>query len=176
VFEDLNLDGQLDLFVAQNYIKWPPHKFFKLSGRTYLQHAGEATREFHHESSLGMANAYFGQSPLIVDIDGDGRQDLLWINMNGPVHAFLNTSTGNYITVVVADTVAALGTRIRVETENGESYSRDVLAGEGMLTDQTPELTFGLGNLDHVRSVTISRPNGETEIVSSPPINQKLSI
>jgi enediyne biosynthesis protein E4 len=26
VFEDLNLDGQLDLFVAQNYIKWPIHK------------------------------------------------------------------------------------------------------------------------------------------------------
>ncbi|MGB8221622.1 MAG: CRTAC1 family protein [Polyangiales bacterium] len=176
VFEDLNLDGQLDLFVAQNYIKWPLHKLFKLSGRTYLQDTREGTREFHQESSLGMANKYFGQSPLIVDIDDDGRQDLVWINMDGPVRAFLNTSTGNYVTVVVPDTVAALGTRVRIKTENGESYTRDVIAGEGMLTDQTPELTFGLGKLDQVLSVTISRPNGETEVILAPPINQKLSI
>jgi len=96
--------------------------------------------------------------------------------MNGPVRAFRNTSKDNYITVVVPDTVAALGTRVRVETENGESYTRDVLAGQGMLTDQTPELTFGLGKLDHVLSVTVNRPNGETEVILAPPVNQKLSI
>ncbi len=174
VFEDLNLDGQLDLFVAQNYIKWPVHELFKLSGRSYLQHAGKGAREFHHASSLGTANKHFGQSPLIADIDDDGRQDLVWINMNGPVRAFLNTSTGNYITIVVPDTVAALGTRVSVETESGKSYTRDVVAGAGMLTDQTPELTFGLGELERVLSVTIYRPNGESEVILAPPINQKL--
>jgi hypothetical protein len=176
VFEDLNLDGQLDLFVAQNYIKWPLHKLFKLSGRTYLQHRADGTREFHHESSLGMANKNFGQSPLIADIDDDGRQDLVWINMNGPVRAFLNASRGNYITVAVPDTVAALGTRVSIETDKGKSYTRVVVAGAGMLTDQTPELTFGLGALDHVRSVTIQRPNGDSEIILAPPVNQKIVV
>ncbi|MGB8328824.1 MAG: CRTAC1 family protein [Polyangiales bacterium] len=176
VFEDLNLDGQLDLLVAQNYIKWPIHKFFKLSGRTYLQHVGDGTREFRDEPSLGMENKYFGQSPLIVDIDDDGRQDVVWINMNGPVRAFLNTSAGNYITIVVPDTVAALGTRISIETDSGKSYTRDVLAGAGMLTDQTPELTFGLGELERVRSVTIHRPNGVSEVIPAPRMNQKLVI
>jgi hypothetical protein len=176
VFEDLNLDGQLDLFVAQNYIKWPLHKLFKLSGRTYLQYAGDGTREFHHESSLGMANKNFGQSPLIVHIDDDGRQDLVWINMNGPVRAFLNTSKGNYITVVVPDSVAALGTRVSVQTADANRYTRVVVAGAGMLTDQTPELTFGLGKLDQVLSVTIQRPNGPSEVILAPPINQKIII
>lgn len=120
VFEDLNLDGQLDLFVAQNYIKWPIHKLFKLSGRTYLQLAENEVRAFEHTPSLEMENKYFGQSPLIVDIDGDGRQDLVWINIDGPVRAFLNTSPGNYITISVPDTVAAIGTRIRIETDRGE--------------------------------------------------------
>ena len=174
VFEDLNLDGQLDLFVAQNYIKWPLHHLFKLSGRTYLQQTGDGARGFHHESSLGMANENFGQSPLIVDIDDDGRQDLVWINMDGPVRAFLNTSSGNYVTVVVPDTVAALGSRVSIETAQGKSYSRVVVAGAGMLTDQTPELTFGLGELDHVLSVTIERPNGESEVILAPPVNRKL--
>ncbi|HYQ72823.1 MAG TPA: VCBS repeat-containing protein, partial [Gammaproteobacteria bacterium] len=79
VFEDLDQDGQLDLFVAQNYIKWPLHKIFKLSGRTYLQRTENGLSTFRHAASLEMENAYFGQSPLIVDIDADGRQDLVWL-------------------------------------------------------------------------------------------------
>ncbi|NJN40814.1 MAG: hypothetical protein HC807_08430 [Gammaproteobacteria bacterium] len=144
VFEDLNLDGQLDLFVAQNYIKWPVHKLFKLSGRAYLQRVDGGTRAFRHESGLGLANKHYGQSPLIVDIDGDGRQDLIWLNMDGPARAFLNRSPGDYVTVVVPDTVASLGTRVSIETANGRSHTREVVASAGMLTDQTPELTFGV--------------------------------
>jgi enediyne biosynthesis protein E4 len=173
VFEDLNLDGRLDLFVAQNYIKWPIHRFFKLSGRTYLQRANNGARAFQHTPSLEMENKYYGQSPLIVDIDADGRQDLIWINMNGPVRAFLNTSSGNYITIVVPDTVAALGTRISIETDKGKSYTREVVASTGMLTDQTPELTFGLGDLERVQRVAIQRPDGRMEVIPAPVINEK---
>jgi len=175
VFEDLNLDGQLDLLVAQNYIKWPIHKLFKLSGRTYLQFTENDARAFQHAPSLEMENKHFGQSPLIVDIDDDGRQDLVWINMDGPVRAFLNTSAGNYITIVVPDTVAALGTRISVETDEGKSYTRDVIASVGMLTDQTPELSFGLGDLERVLRVVILR-NGQTEVIPAPSINSKTVI
>ena len=176
VFEDLNLDGQLDLFVAQNYIKWPIHKFLKLSGRTYLQSNETGTPGLHHMSALGLENRYFGQSPLIVDIDGDGRQDLIWINIDGPTRAFLNTSRTNYVTIAVPDTVASLGTRIRIETERGTSYTRAVIGTVGMLTDQTPELSFGLGNHEHPLRAVIQRPNGQTEIISSPPLNKRTVI
>ncbi|MDH5539806.1 MAG: VCBS repeat-containing protein [Rhizobacter sp.] len=33
VFEDINLDGVLDLLVAENYVKWPVHRLFKLPGK-----------------------------------------------------------------------------------------------------------------------------------------------
>jgi enediyne biosynthesis protein E4 len=176
VFEDLNLDGQLDLFVAQNYIKWPLHKWFKLSGRTYLQSVENGVGTFEHTPALGMENRHFGQSPLIVDLDGDGRQDLVWLNIDGPVRAFLNTAPGNYITIVVPDTVASLGTRISIETDQGTSYTRTVIGSVGMLTDQTPELTFGLGRLERIRRAVIQRPNGQTEIISVPRINKKTAI
>jgi len=176
VFEDLNLDGQLDLLVAQNYIKWPIHKFFKLSGRAYLQRGETGAGAFEHAPSLGIENKYFGQSPLIADLDGDGRPDLLWINKDGPARAFLNTASGNYITIVVPDTVAALGTRVSVETDNGRSYTREVIPGAGMLTDQNPELTFGLGDLEQAIRVVIRRPNGQTEAIAAPPINKKTAI
>lgn len=176
VFEDLNLDGQLDLFVAQNYIKWPTHKLFKLSGRAYLQGIENGARAFKNAPSLSMENKYFGQSPLIVDIDNDGRQDFIWINMDGPVRAFLNTSSGNFITMVVPDTVAALGTRISIETDRGRSYTRDVISGVGMLTDQTPELSFGLGEFEQMLRVTILHPNGQTEVIPMPAINSKMAV
>lgn len=176
VFEDLNLDGQLDLFVAQNYIKWPLHKWFKLSGRTYLQSVENGVGIFEHRPALGMENRHFGQSPLIVDLDGDGRQDLVWLNIDGPVRAFLNTAPGNYITIVVPDTVASLGTRISIETDHGTSYTRTVIGSVGMLTDQTPELSFGLGRFERIRRAVIQRPNGHTEIISVPLINTKTAI
>jgi enediyne biosynthesis protein E4 len=176
VFEDLNLDGQLDLFVAQNYIKWPIHQLLKLSGRTYLQSHKDGAGGFHHSPTLGMENRHFGQSPLIADIDGDGRQDLLWINIDGPARAFLNTSPGHFVTFVVPDTVASLGTRLSIETDRGTSYTRAVIGSVGMLTDHTPELSFGLGELERVLRVIIQRPNGQTEVIAAPRINAKTAI
>ena len=176
VFEDLNLDGQLDLLVAQNYIKWPIHKIFKLSGRTYLHRNENGAPAFQHAPSLEIENEHFGQSPLIVDINDDGRPDLVWINMDGPVRAFLNTSVGNFVTIVVPDTVAALGTLISIETDKGNSYTRDVITNVGLLTDQTPELTFGLGDLERVLRVVIQRPDGQTEVIPAPPVNKKTVI
>ena len=176
VFEDLNLDGQLDLFVAQNYIKWPIHRFLKLSGRTYLQSIESGTPVFQHTPALGLENPYFGQSPVIVDFNGDGKQDLLWLNINGPARAFLNTARSNYLTVVVPDTVAAIGTRITIQTDKGESTTRAVIGSVGMLTDQTPELSFGLGPQEQVRRVVIQRAQGQTEVITDPPINRKIRL
>ena len=176
VFEDLNLDGRLDLFVAQNYIKWPIHHWFKLSGRTYLQSTGNSEQTFHHTPALEIENRYFGQSPLIIDLDGDGRQDLLWLNIDGPVRAFLNTAPGNYLTFVLPDTVANIGTRISIETDRGRSYTRAVMGNVGMLTDQTPELSFGLGKHERPLRAVIQRPNGRTEVIPTPPINRKIVI
>lgn len=176
VFEDLNLDGQLDLFVAQNYIKWPVHKLLKLSGRTYLQTGENPARTFQQASSLGLENKHFGQSPVIVDLDGDGRQDLVWLNIDGPARAFLNTAPGNYVTIAVPDTVANIGTTITLETNRGRSYTRAVVGTVGMLTDQTPELSFGLGHDEQILRAVIQRSNGQTEVISGPLINRKTAI
>jgi hypothetical protein len=176
MFEDLNLDGQLDLLVAQNYIKWPVHKLLKLSGRTALQSTKQGLPVFQHAPALGLENPYFGQAPVIVDLDGDGKQDLLWLNINGPARAFLNTTRANYLTIVIPDTVAAIGTRITLETDNGKSDTRAVIGTVGMLTDQTPELSFGLGDRQRIARVIIEHPNGQTKVIPTPPINSKIRL
>jgi hypothetical protein len=166
VFEDLNLDGRLDLVVAQNYIKWPLHKLFKLSGRSYLQSAQGG--RFVHAGALGLENPYYGQSPLVVDLNGDGKPDLLWINMDGPVRALLNRSTANSFTVEVPESAALLGTRVRLETSAGDSYTREVITSSGLMTDQTPDLVFGLGANERVLRVVIAHVDGSTQIIEAP--------
>ena len=166
VFEDLNLDGQLDLLVAQNYIKWPVHTLFKLPARTYLQTA--SGDQLVHVESLGLENPHFGQSPLIVDLDNDARPDVLWLNMNGPVRAFLNRSPGRFLSVSVPDRVALLGTRLRVDTNEGKSYTREIVTSTGLMTDPSFDMVFGLGEDEQVTRLVIMHPNGDTQIIDSP--------
>ncbi len=176
VFEDLDLDGRLDLFVAQNYIKWPFHKIFRLAGRAFIQKADGGGRGFQPAPELGLENKYFGQSSLIVDLDRDGRQDFIWINMDGPIRAFLNTSDASFITLVMPDDLDILGTRVHVVSQGGKSYTRQVVSGQGYMTDQTPELTFGLGRQNKVTSVVVEYPDGEVVTIENPRVNSRIQL
>jgi enediyne biosynthesis protein E4 len=174
VFEDLNLDGRLDLLVAQNYIKWPVHKWLKLPGRSYLQTASGG--RFQHAEALGLENRFYGQSPLIVDLDNDGRPDVMWVNMNGPVRAFLNRSRHHYLSISVPDRVVMLGARVRIETSRGSSHTKEIVTSTGLMTDQSPDLVFGLGDGDEVKRVVITYADGANKIIESPPRGTRISL
>ena len=172
IFEDLNLDGHLDLLVAQNYIKWPIHKLFKLSARIYLKSPTDNT--FQNSDALGLNNPHFGQSPIIADLNNDGMPDVLWLNMDGTAKAFLNSSTANFFAVSINDRANLLGTRFRLDTTSGKSYTREVVTSTGMLTDQTPNIVFGLGEDEKVKRLIIMRTDGSTEIIESADINNEI--
>ncbi len=109
-FEDVNHDGTLDLLVAQNYVKWPVHKLFKLPGKLLLNGGGASPRFY---TSPAGSNASTGDVPLIADLDGDGQNDIVWANMDAPARAYLNKTGGRFISVRLPDTVPSIGARIR---------------------------------------------------------------
>jgi hypothetical protein len=176
VFEDINLDGHLDILAAQNYIKWPVHKVWKLPGKTFLQVPSSATNTFVHFDELGLTNAHFGQAPVIADLNGDTKPDVIWLNMNGPLRAFLNLSTANGISVALPDTVQSLGTQVTIETTSGKSYTKQIVTSVGLLSDQSPTLFFGLGAEGDVKNVSIRRPDGTVSIMEHPPVNHTLRV
>jgi hypothetical protein len=176
VFEDLNLDGRLDLAVAQNYIKWPLHKFLPLGGKTFLQLFDGGQPGFYQADALGLGNRYFAQSPLIADLNADGRPDFLWLNMDGPLRAFLNTSKNNFITVAVPDTIAYLGASVTVETDGAPLYTRQVMGSIGLMTDQTLKVFFGLGERERVKRVILQTVDGKRFVAEAPAINRTLEI
>ena len=176
VFEDVNLDGHLDLFVAQNYLKWPPHKWFRLEGRAYLQRDEEEAPRFVPAPQLGLANKYFGQSPLIVDLNDDGRQDFLWINMDGPLKGFINRSEAPFVTVRLPDNLKHLDTRITLITDKGRTYTKQVTCGAGYMTDQTPDISFGLPQGARALKLLIQNPDGTSRTIYNPPVNTRITL
>ena|GEM_PF-3205611 len=43
------------------------------------------------------------------------------------------------------------------------------------MTDNTPDLYFGLGNAKKIKSLTIKWPSGQTEIITDVNINSRVS-
>ncbi len=175
-FEDLNLDGETDLLVAQNYIKWPLHKWGKLPGKALIQLDAPEARGFYQVSGIGLDNPHYGQSPIIVDLDGDGRADVVWLNMAGPLRALLNRSSGHYLTVRLADDVRTQGATVRLTFADGRTRSRQVIASTGLMTDPTPDVHFGLGDQVAVSRIEVERPDGTRVVVTNPQIDAIVSI
>ena len=176
VFEDLNLDGNLDLLVAQNYIKWPGHNVNKLENKAFLQLSQNGEDGFYHLNELGLNNPYYGQSALIADINNDAKPDVVWLNMNGPARAFINKSDNNSLKVSVPDNTEYLGANIMVETKSGQSYTKHIAANIGMTSDQTPNVFFGLGQNDTVKSVSVHKANGSKQTIPAPKANSTITL
>ena len=76
------------------------------------------------------------------------------------------------MTFRMPDEVKYLGAKLELVTEaGGASYTKEVLAGQGMLTDNSPDITFGLGKFDNVKFVRITMPDGKVETVSGLTLN-----
>ena len=171
-FEDINLDGVLDLLVAENYVKWPVHRLFKLSGKVLLGAPGASPR--FYTSSAG-SNSSYGHVPLIADLDGDGRNDVLWANMNGQARAYLNRTEGRFLAVRLPDAPVSIGARIRLE--GVRAPVRHVIAGEGLTSDRTAQHTIGLPKDGPAPSaLVIEWASGKVTRIANPPLNERIVI
>jgi hypothetical protein len=175
VFEDFNLDGLQDLAVAENYIGLPPHKIVRLPGRFLVQ--GEDHRFAASEGAAGVANPYYGISPLVADFNDDGYPDLLWVNLDGPVRAFLNEGgDGRYLKIKLSDRPRSLGAIARVTTDRGQTFTRHFVSNEGLCSDQSHVLFFGLAGAGAVTRVEVSFLDGQTWTIDNPKIDTTLRV
>ncbi len=161
VFEDLNLDGLDDLIVSENYIGLLPYrlKFLRLNGRLLLQ---TPRGEFAPAGrQAGMINRAFSIAPLTADFNQDGYPDIVHANLNGPSRLFLSKGgDAHYLKVRLPDDVASIGATIKVTLDDGRMLSRPFVSGEGLCSDSSHILTFGLGQAQAVR-VDVDYLNGK---------------
>jgi hypothetical protein len=176
VFEDLNLDGLEDLIVSENYIGLPPHKlpFLRLNGRLLLQ---TPTGEFAAaEKAAGVINRNYSISPLTADFNGDGRPDIVHANLNGNSKLFLSKAgKGNYLKVELPDNVSSIAATVTVTLSDGRILSRPYVSGEGLCSDSSRIIIFGLGDMS-VTEVKVSYIDGRDEVKTGSFRNQLLKL
>lgn len=171
VFEDMNLDGRLDLLASQNYVKWPVHRLFKFPGKLLLG----AVDGLDFRASEAAPNPAYGNSPVIADLDGDARPDLFWLNNDGPSRAYLNRTPGHAVAVALPDTVAALGARVRLEGADA-GYTREVASSSGLGSDHGSTLVFGLGAATQAGGLVVTWADGRTTELASPPLDRRVRL
>jgi hypothetical protein len=172
VFADMDLDGSLDLVVANGHIDEAVR-----SRRTGVGHAQPPLMLLNRggifQDAAGAVGPHFAQ-PRVArglacgDFDRGGDIDLLMTTNNGPAVLFRNDvpSGGNRsVRFTLQGTRAnrdAIGAVVRIFHE-GVTQSRMVRTGSSYLSQSELPITFGVGRRDVVERVVITWPGGRTE-------------
>jgi len=170
LFQDFNLDGRQDLVVAENYVDFPPHKLFKLPGRFLLQREDGTFASV--EDQANAINKNYAITPLTSDFNSDGYPDLVFVNLSGESRAIINSGgSANHIAFKFAENAKNLGAKVTVTKNDGSILSDVYVIGEGLASDQTSTVTFGLGGEESVKSAVIVFGDGSQKSIDSPAIN-----
>ena len=179
IFEDFNLDGKQDLVVAENYVAFPPQMLFKLPCRFLLQQPDGTFAAVEQQAKV--INKKYAITPLSSDFNQDGIPDLIYVNLNGTATAFLsddkatNFTKNNFVKVQLADKTKYIGATVSVKTANGTQTNYNII-GEGLCSDQSNTLIFGLGQETEITSITVNDSNGEIQEFKNLKLNSTLKI
>ena len=175
VFADFDLDGSLDLAIANGHIDdtvrnirgnvgyaQPPQLFLNQGKGMFRDATSEAGPDFS-QPKVGRGLAY-------ADFDRDGDVDLLLTTNNGPAYLFRNDQLSNgqganqSIRLRLVGTQSnrdAIGAVVRLES-GGITQSRLVKSGCSYLSQSELPLTFGVGKKDQADRIVVQWPNGRT--------------
>jgi hypothetical protein len=172
LFADLDLDGTLDLVVANGHIDetvrnirghvgyaQPPHLFLHQSTDRFVDAASAAGDAF--------AAPKVGRGLAYADFDRDGDLDLLMTTNGGQAFLFRNDQTnGNralrFRLVGTKSNRDAIGAVVRI-FHDGVYQTRMVKSGSSYLSQSELPVTFGVGRRDRVDRVVIAWPSGKVE-------------
>jgi len=168
-FADMNNDGLQDLMVAENYVDLAPNKLFRLKSR-FLVQKEDGTFAPTEEKS-GVVNPHFAITSLVSDFNQDGYLDMIWVNIDTPSLAYINKGgDNNYLQVDLGESVNVQGAKVTVTTPT-KTLTEWLVTGEGLASDQTALLQFGLGKDTSVSNIKVWLANDKEINVNNPKIN-----
>jgi hypothetical protein len=184
-FFDYDLDGWLDIFVADGHIEkgieriqsrikyaQPPHLFRNLEKGKFQ----EVTRLLGD----GFARPRVSRGAAFADYDNDGDLDIVMTTNNGPAVLLRNDggNTNHSLRLRLVGTHSnrnALGAVVRVTT-GGETQSAMVQSGSSYLSQSERILTFGLGKRTSAEKVEIRWPSGQVDQLTNVSSGQVVTV
>ena len=184
-FFDYDLDGFLDIFVANGHVEdeintvqkrvtyaQPSQLFKNLNGRDF--------REVTQLKGDSFAAPRVARGAAYGDFDNDGDLDILLTTCNGPARLFRNDggNRNNWVAFRLEGSQSnrdGIGAVVRVRT--GDTVQTHYVRTGGSYCSQSQlRLTFGLGQAARIDSVEIEWPSGEKQVLNRVPINQIVNV
>jgi hypothetical protein len=170
-FLDVDLDGSLDLAVANGHIEETVRNIhgnvgYAQSPQLFLNQGGKF-QDVAANVNGGFAQPKVGRGLAYGDFDRDGDLDILLTTNNGPAYLYRNDQlAGNRsIRFRLTGTKSnrdAIGAVVRIFYD-GQSQSRMVKTGSSYLSQSELPLTFGLAKRDKIERAQIEWPSGGKE-------------
>jgi hypothetical protein len=171
-FLDANLDGWLDLAVANGHIDETVRNIrgnvgYAQPPQLFLNNGTGSFHDIAAEVGSGFEQPKVGRGLAYADFDRDGDLDLLLTTNNGPAYLYRNDQlAGNHsIRFRLIGTKSnrdGIGATIRI-VSGGLNQSRMVKSGSSYLSQSELPVTFGLEKRDRVERAVIIWPSGRTE-------------
>ena len=199
-FGDFDNDGWQDLFVvnglrsagSENYLpillpmlttpgidfsdinNWPDIGDRSWSGfqkKRFFHNQGDMSfREIGAQA--GVDNDRDGRGIGVIDIDNDGRLDLVQTNANQPPILYHNVSqdVGNWITLKLIGTKSnrdGIGARVQVQA-GGLTQIRELDGGNGYSGQSSRRVHFGIGSASKLDHLQVRWPSGHIDVLDVP--------
>jgi enediyne biosynthesis protein E4 len=166
LFFDANLDGRLDIAVANGHID---ETVRNIRGNVGYAQAAQLflNEDVGAEVGGGFDRPKVGRGLAVGDFDRDGDLDVLLTTNNGGAYLYRNDVTNSYRSirfrlVGTKSNRDAIGATVRVFA-NGQQQTRMVRSGSSYLSQSELPVTFGLGATDKIERVVVDWPSGRKE-------------
>ena len=168
-FFDADLDGKLDLFVANGHIFADIDNYPQL-GETYRQknqllvNVGTGFRDVSTRAGAGLQVSRVGRSLALGDLDDDGDADVIVSNVDdAPTLLENRQSTGHHWAAFrvlgPSGNHLAIGAKVVIEA-GGKKQVREIRSGGTYLAQSDLRPLFGLGNFAAPIRVEVRMPGG----------------
>jgi hypothetical protein len=175
---DFDNDGDVDTFLPSGmgfpYFYWPSAVLMNQGDGTFVNRARETGVDPPPEGTkIGVIAsrdaAHSGRSAATLDVNGDGRLDIVVSNFNSRANLFVNRwPQRSWVGFRLRGTTSnrdAIGALVRV-TAGGRTQVRLVQAAGGYLAQSSKTVHFGLGDAQRVDKCEVRWPSGIVQAVA----------